>query len=380
VIAVANKIVNSSDFLCGLSGTLWPLHLKPKPQELLSSWIIRFSHAHCYKSETICTILFGYRSPVWNRDVDKLAPEYVLNKMIEVTGATVEQAYNTVLLSYQNYLTINFNSQGNTRWILPLGIVHRSRSRPSLMYCPQCFAEDSIPYYRKLWRVAWVTVCSKHKIRLLDTCSSCGAIVMPHRADMRIKNSIPNENTLIHCFNCGISLAKGKNIKASSNLTRWQRKMERAAYLGYLKWQENPSLYSFLFFDGVRELSLVLMRQMKGAPSVKREIEFVDLDYRYKVMTDIAQILARWPVAFRAYVKKQKLSYSYLKNYDLDCLPYWYECEIKTMTKKYSNISDIEAQAIRDYVIKKTGIFSETYARTFSGRDLSGHLSNGEEQ
>lgn len=371
MIAVANKIPTSSDFLHGLSGALWPLHLKPKPQELLSSWIIRFSHAHCYKAETICTILFGYRSPIWNRDIDKLAPEYVLNKMMEVTGASEEQAYSTVLSSYQNYLTTSFNSQGNTKWIIPLGVYHRTRSRPSLMYCPECLKGDVSPYYRKLWRVAWVTVCTKHKIRLLNTCSSCSAFVIPHRADIRIKNSIPNEMTLIHCFNCGKSLGEGKIIRANVRLTKLQRKMEIAIERGYLKWMNNICLYSFLFFDGVREMTLVVMRQMRVSPEIKKEIEFVDLDHRYKIMIKVSKILVGWPTAFRVYVKKLNLSYSYLKNYDLNCLPYWYESEIKQMTKKYSEISEVEAFSIKEHVTKVIGVFSPTYARKLSGRDFS---------
>jgi len=64
---------------------LWPIHLQPQKGELLSSWIVRLAHANGYKVETFCTLVFGYRSTIWNRDIDVLSPR--LLKVLEtITG------------------------------------------------------------------------------------------------------------------------------------------------------------------------------------------------------------------------------------------------------------------------------------------------------
>jgi len=39
--------------------TLWPIHFKPLPDELLGSWIIRLGHAHGYKAERISEMFEG---------------------------------------------------------------------------------------------------------------------------------------------------------------------------------------------------------------------------------------------------------------------------------------------------------------------------------
>lgn len=44
-----------------------------------------------------------------------------------------------------------------------------------LRYCPLCLKEES--YYRVVWQLKISFVCLKHKIWLLDTCSSCGQVV-----------------------------------------------------------------------------------------------------------------------------------------------------------------------------------------------------------
>ena len=84
-----------------LSGNVWPIHLKPLEDELLSSWIIRLAHANGLKVMTLCTMLFGYRRPVWNRDIDRLAPEAVLNKISQITGTPLDRVCATTLKDFE---------------------------------------------------------------------------------------------------------------------------------------------------------------------------------------------------------------------------------------------------------------------------------------
>lgn len=43
----------------------------------------------------------------------------------------------------------------------------------SLRYCPQCLAEQSVPYYLLPWRFTFLVGCAKHTCMLLDACPQC---------------------------------------------------------------------------------------------------------------------------------------------------------------------------------------------------------------
>ena len=167
------------------------MHLKPQQDEILSSWIIRLSHAHGYKVQTMCNFLFGRTGAIWNRDVDRLAPKKVKEILARISGATIEQVGNTTLRAYEGILFEQLNMNGMSRWKLPLGIFHRSRRRPGLLFCPQCLDEDTEPYFRKRWRLALSTVCTKHRCYLLDACPECESPLAPHRADMLGRQHFP---------------------------------------------------------------------------------------------------------------------------------------------------------------------------------------------
>lgn len=97
---------------------LWPIHLKPKPDELLSSWIVRLARAHGMKVQTYCQAVFGREQAIWNRDIDKSAPEALLHRMCELTGATEEQAYQITLCSFEGVVYEHHNPCAHTKWLL----------------------------------------------------------------------------------------------------------------------------------------------------------------------------------------------------------------------------------------------------------------------
>ena len=65
----------------GLTSPLWPIHYKPLPDELLSSWLVRLAHGHGLKVQTFCNLIFGNSQQVWNRDIDRLAPTWLLDQL-----------------------------------------------------------------------------------------------------------------------------------------------------------------------------------------------------------------------------------------------------------------------------------------------------------
>lgn len=187
---------------------LWPIRPRPLPDELLSSWLVRLAHGHGLKVQTFCNLIFGNKLQVWNRDIDRLAPPWLLQELLCRTGTSWPTIYETTLRSYENRLYRKFRSAGALQWILGLKMYHRKRAGFGLQFCPLCLRNDRVPYYRKRWRVALTTVCPVHGIMLLDRCPECQASIAAHRIDMRDQTF--SERALSFCHACGFDLGAGR--------------------------------------------------------------------------------------------------------------------------------------------------------------------------
>lgn len=187
-----------------LSGKLWPAHPKPLPDELLSSWIVRVAEANGIKLETMTHQLFGsYRLP-WNRDIDRLAPKWLLKEICAHTGTGYWDAYRTTLAGYRTRLYRHRKDSGQLRWILPVIINSTKREGYGIQFCPQCLTTDKEPYFRRKWRVAFYTFCPEHRIMLHDCCPNCGAAVAFYRRDFG--RAIDEAGAICLCHQCQFDL------------------------------------------------------------------------------------------------------------------------------------------------------------------------------
>lgn len=160
--------------------------------------------AHGLKLHTFCTLLFGKRS-IWNRDIDKCADDRILRVLAERTGTPLERVRATTLAAYEGVLYERHNALGNTFWIMPLGIYHRVRRMHGTQYCPACLTEDREPYFRCEWRLAFVTVCTKHKCLLFDACPRCNATINFHRDELGERGK-QVATGMARCFSCKLDL------------------------------------------------------------------------------------------------------------------------------------------------------------------------------
>lgn len=191
----------------GLTESLWPIRYKPFPDELLTSWLVRLAWGHGLKVQTFCNQVFGGRHQVWNRDVDRLAPEWLVNELVARTGTPWEMAYGTTLRAYEGMLFPRFRTSGALPWIQTLKMYHRQRQGFGLQFCPACLAEDEKPYYRKSWRVSFNTMCTRHLVMLRDRCPQCEAPVMFHRMEMG-RGSVVEVAAMDNCHECGFALSE----------------------------------------------------------------------------------------------------------------------------------------------------------------------------
>lgn len=186
----------------GLTRSLWPVRYKPFPDELTSSWLVRLAHGMGLKVQTFCNVIFGNRLQVWNRDIDRLAPNWLLDELILRTATPREIAYGTSLRAFEGTLFSQFKVSGVLPWVLNLKMYHRTRRAYGQQFCAGCLASDEQPYFRKRWRLAFTTFCSIHRCLLHDRCHHCGEAVAYFRMDFG-RDEASGEVPMRSCHACG---------------------------------------------------------------------------------------------------------------------------------------------------------------------------------
>ena len=188
-------------------GALWPVRPHLLPDELLSSWIVRIAGANGLKVQHFSDVVFGNQHQIWNRDIDRLAPRWLLSSLARHTGVPLPEVRSSTLHAYRGRLFRKVTKGYYLRWILPLKIYHRKRLARGLQYCPRCLAGDATPYFRKSWRVAFCTLCPEHGIMLADQCPSCGSPVAFHRGELGKREELESGGMHL-CHVCRFDLRK----------------------------------------------------------------------------------------------------------------------------------------------------------------------------
>lgn len=190
-----------------LTGAYWPAHPHPLPGEVLSCWIVRIAHANGLKVQTFCDNEFGKSFQIWNRDIDRNAPDWLLRILSQKTGTAIKQARHTTAALYEQRLFPVLHPASQLRWLMPVKKYHRLHKGFALQYCPECLKEDDIPYFRLSWRLALYTFCPRHRILMADRCHNCEASVAFHRLELG-KADLAEVKTLDCCWQCGEPLSE----------------------------------------------------------------------------------------------------------------------------------------------------------------------------
>ena len=113
---------------------------------------MRVAHVNRVKLQTFTNLTFGRFASPWARDIDRSAPDSFLETLSLRTGASLTELKSGMLPSYEGIVFERHNANGNTPWVLPLGIYHRTRKAYGMQYCPECLFWDETPYFRRRWR------------------------------------------------------------------------------------------------------------------------------------------------------------------------------------------------------------------------------------
>lgn len=257
---------------------------RPQPDELLSSWLVRLAHALGIKVETLCADLFGRGHSVWCRDIDSHPPETVVRTLARAAGIPEPVVRGLCLTDLKEDLGASNLNSAFAPWITPLGVYHRSRRRHGLMYCPHCLREEPA-YFRRSWRLALISLCTKHRCELLDACPECGEAISPHRTDLHRSGFVPETGACRMCWACGVDLARSASSKADPSLLTFTTEAVNCLRSGFTRRAGNDSLYAGLYFSGLRLLSSAIAGSGHA-------FEFERVERRRAILTQLASALS----------------------------------------------------------------------------------------
>lgn len=351
-----------------MATSLWPVHPHPLPDELLSSWMIRLARGNGFKVHNFCAQFFGRERQIWNRDIDHHAPPWLINALAARSGMPSERIAQTTLRSFEASAFERFNEVGATRWILPLGVFHRTRRGYGQQFCPLCLDEDEEPYLRRIWRLGLSTVCSRHGVLLQDRCFACGHQLMPHRSDMALRSGFPEITNMLRCYTCRGRISGPAEVMPSHD-TQMQSHIETVLRDGFAVLASGQAVYSHLYFDGLR----MIMRAQPASPRSRAIFELAPIRYRLELLRTAQHLIARWPDVFLEHCSRLPHAYTTVSRGEV--APYWLGSVLRRhLFRGRAPLSKKEAEAIAATARRADATASiSRLCRRLSGRDVA-HL------
>lgn len=372
--------------LRGIPDRLWPVHPDLLEGELLSSWMLRTAHGNGYQAETMCSMLFGTRSAVWNRDIDRSATTSMVNLLAQFGGRDPAAVEEATLRSLRGTISEEVLQNGASTGIIPLGIYHRRRRRNGLMFCAGCLKTDAIPYFRKVWRLTYITACPDHGCQLLDACQVCGAELAPHRVDMQWSPQRSSAtNLLTRCHRCFANLADANQAPAGVGEMGIARGVSGALQRGWVNTSSTGCeewVHGVAYFTGLQALARGLHQikarsgatwsSVKGAPRATRwqGLDRHDLPGRRRILESIGLLINDWPRSFLEIARAENLIYTDLCAAGKQ-LPMWIDRVGRTeLMRVQQRLSSAQMTSIACATKNLDGRFSVSGARKLSGCSL----------
>jgi transposase-like protein len=333
----------------GFSGKLLPAHLKPESDELLSSWLARLAIANGLEFSTFVSLVWPNKSKreFVCIDVDGKPSESVINTLAEKTATTKRRVSAATLSEYTGRLFEEYNAYGNTSWILPISIRSRIKRNFGLQFCPICLLEDNVPYFRRSWRLAFVVLCPKHGIQLLDRCPECGGAINFHRYGISDIQEF-GLGCMILCYLCRIKLPDIRAIHSQRsvepNEIKFQEYLITALCQGWIEIPTSGPTYALLYFKALHKLMSILSTGERSQ-DIRQSIslhfgirtftphllgktirfERFDVTERRALIGLAKQMLVDWPNGFIEFCIKNRIWRKALwEKGNSQVIPFWY--------------------------------------------------------
>lgn len=345
-----------------------PIHPQPLPGEILSSWMVRLAFSNGFPLHTFYVGLLGYKGALWTRDVDRHPSGLLLDLLNLHTQQPVARLHGMTLSSYEGVFYPELLMHGDVRWLLPLGVFHRSRKRAGMQYCPLCLRADAVPYYRMCWRIALFATCPVHHCVMEDLCPRCRSPLMFHRHGVG-REKFPYVEDLRRCHQCRFNLGD-----TTPRFPDWPDRYSLEFLLALVSHAElSPWRYLQIaspcaapFFDGFRILLGLLNGRYgprfepvfcdelgcESLPALSLGFEYMDVDRRLQLMLRACWLLQDWPARFVECCRAAHLSRSRITEFP-DLLPFWLESGVLQLDQRVYTPSEEEVVTAVAYLSRE---------------------------
>lgn len=230
----------------------------PRPDELLSSWIIRNS---IMQGSDPMGWVYGFWGEwrAWTRDIDRYLPTERIVELSRFSRLSPESIREMTLTPLIHAVEGEIpDIQKAWKWVIPTGKRNRSVAF-GLQFCPECLREKEV-FFPRAWRLSWHTQCEKHGIRLHDRCDRCALPFSPHLIDYTAP--------YIHlCPRCGNDLRSMLIHPSCKDTMRLQTKADAIlrdpdmVSTCYGQWQIATTTDFFLFLRDILTLFVILSKK-----------------------------------------------------------------------------------------------------------------------
>lgn len=328
----------------GLSGQLWPIHVKPYEDELLSSWVVRMSRAYGTDPQRFCARVWGHPA-CWSRDIDKGLYADVLEVLSAKTATPHARVLETTWWGYRGLPAGVLSGNGRAPWFLSVDVRAGRRQGVWVAYCPSCLQDDAEPYFRRQWRLTFVTVCAQHRCQLLDRCAACAAPCHLHR--------VPREaEAMTCCYRCQFDARRAQapvlaNTVDRHCLRQCQTWLVEALHHGWYLLAPTTAVAIAEYLAVLTHLGRLVLRRYRAhalhrafrgpvanpvwepswLSSPDRALDMLPVTDRFALMLLLAWWLDHWPEQFVALCAMAQLTRTDLRSGFLDP-PAWYEAAV----------------------------------------------------
>lgn len=329
------------------------LYFLPYQDELLSSWMVRNALTFGIKPSKLSSLCFG-NADQWKSDIDSFLSETQTNQLSFKTGISEEIIHKTTFNGSCDYFYSPSGKTPQIKWVMPLGVRAHGNHYAS-QFCPCCLIEDGDkPYFRKHWRLGFMTCCPYHSIQLHDRCPKCKSPIAIKRVQKRTDKLIFHPEDIVKCSNCGFDLRQSHYQipppeELAINLRHFSMYM-----IGYGHVGNQLFNYSNLYFDGARRLASFLLLKKKGIAMAdlileknglktnlaskyqlksQLEPEHAEIIHRRRVFTCVYHLMQDWPLSFVSTSKQLDIFKQDLVSGWLD-YPFWLNKEISFAVKR----------------------------------------------
>lgn len=268
-------------------------------------------------------------------------PSYVVEGLSQLTMVSPETIRDHTIEVWAQRLVPFEGKNRARRWILPQLARNRTPARPWMQFCVECLRTDPVPYYRKIWRIAFATMCMSHRQVLSEACERCSKPLgfLSPKSFPRPSDSAPS---LAICAHCGFDFREGNARAVADNKRVWkfERALSRSLSRGYGPTTTGPryiqQILEPMFIlasrvrssGGLQRLFVSCLGANTGSKSIlqmplRTSFERWPINVRHETLHWLSVVFQGWPSSFVNRCEALKIR-SYAIWGDYDFVPYWF--------------------------------------------------------